>query len=103
MKVKFHLGVNYDMNSWYNIPECRVFPCQEQQEVSFKVKDKSGEVKKQTRKQLISIYLVVTPTTLLMLRTNDKMRNVAKLHACASLSAIEKVKNGLQNQEQVTI
>ena len=38
-----------------------------------------------------------------MLRTNDKMRNVAKLHACASLSAIEKVKNGLQNQEQVTI
>lgn len=31
------------------------------------------------------------------------MRNVAKLHACASLTAIEKVKNGIQAQEQVTI
>ena len=52
---------------------------------------------------MIGIYLIVTPTTLLMLRTNERMRNVAKLHTYASLTAIEKVKNGLQIQEQVTI
>lgn len=50
MKSKFHLGVNYDMNAWYNITECRVFPCQEQLEVSIKVKEKTGEIRKQTRK-----------------------------------------------------
>jgi hypothetical protein len=45
MKVKYHLGVDYDMISWNNSADCHIFPCQEQKEIKFKSKDKSGEVK----------------------------------------------------------
>lgn len=29
IKGNFHLGVKYDILSWNNLQDCRVFPCQE--------------------------------------------------------------------------
>jgi hypothetical protein len=40
---------------------------------------------------------------LLMFRVNDRMRSVGKLCTSASLTAIEKVKIGMDVKEQVTI
>ena len=37
-----------------------------------------------------------------MLRTDEKTRNVGKLYGWASLNAIEKIKHGLNNNEQLT-
>ena len=43
---RFHLGLNYDMLTWLSNSDCRVFPCQQENEVNVKVKDKSGQVTK---------------------------------------------------------
>jgi hypothetical protein len=47
----------------------------------------------------MSIYIVVTPSALIMLRTDDKMKSVGKLYGWASLNAIEKIKHGLNNND----
>jgi hypothetical protein len=39
---RFHLGLNYDIAGWLNNPSCRVFPCQQEQEVLVKIKNKEG-------------------------------------------------------------
>ena len=85
---RFHLGLNYDMLIWLSNTQCRVFPCQQEQEMNVKVKEKSGAVSKQVRKNMIDIYLVVTEHNLLMLKTDTKIKNVAKLLAWASLQAL---------------
>lgn len=70
---------------WFDNDQCRVFPCQQEHEVNVRVKDKSGQVTKQVRKNMIDIYLVVTEHNLLMLKTDTKIKNVAKLLAWANL------------------
>lgn len=82
---KFHLGLKYDMTIWLNNTQCRVFPCQQENEVNVKVKDKQGTVTKQVRKNMIDIYIVITEYHLIMLKTDTKIKNVAKLIAWASL------------------
>lgn len=82
---KFHLGLNYDMTIWLHNTQCRVFPCQQENEVNVKVKDKQGTVTKQVRKNMIDIYIVITEHHLIMLKTDTKIKNVAKLIAWASL------------------
>lgn len=48
-------------------------------------------------------FLVVTPNQILVFRTDTRSKNVGKLHAWATLHAIEKLKQGLDDPEQVTI
>ena len=45
---------------------------------------------------MVDIYLVITETNLIMLKTDTKIKNVAKLLAWASLNSIEKIKHGLE-------
>jgi len=73
---------------WFNNNQCRVFPCQQENEVTVRIKDKSGQVTKQVRKNMVDIYLVITEHNLLMLKTDTKIKNVAKLLAWASLQAL---------------
>ena len=73
---RFHLGLNYDMNIWLSNAECRVFPCQQEVELQLTQKGKkTGKV----RKQMVDIYLVVTEHNLMLLKTDTKIKNVAKL------------------------
>lgn len=93
---RFHLGMNYDMLIWLQNSACRVFPCQQENEIMVKRKDKaSGGVQKEVRKSMVDIYLVVTEQFLLMLKTDTKIKNVAKLLAWASLPSLEKIKHSL--------
>ena len=73
---RFHLNLNYDMLIWLSNPDCRVFPCQQEVELQLTQKGKkTGKI----RKQMIDIYLVVTENNLMMLKTDTKIKNVAKL------------------------
>ena len=100
---RFHLGLNYDMLTWLSNSDCRVFPCQQESEVNVKVKDKSGLVTKQILKSMVDIYLVVTEHHLMMLKTDTKIKNVAKLLAWASLPAISKINHSLTANDQISI
>ena len=80
---------------WLSNTNCRVFPCQQENEVNVKIKDKSGTVTKQIRKNMIDIYLVITEHHLLMLKTDTKIKNVAKLLAWGSLQALSKINHSL--------
>jgi hypothetical protein len=44
---------------------------------------------------MIDIYLVVTENHIIMLKTDSKIKNVAKLLAWASLPAIERINHSL--------
>ena len=44
---------------------------------------------------MIDIYLVITENNLMMLKTDTKIKNVAKLLAWASLPAISKINHSL--------
>lgn len=104
MVGRFHLGLNYDMLIWLQNSQCRVFPCQQELEVTVKVKDKTtGQMQKRVKKNMVDIYLVVTETVLLMLKTDTKIKNVAKLLAWASLPALEKIKHSLEANDQITL
>lgn len=98
---RFHLGLNYDMLLWLSNGFCRVFPCQQEQEVLVKIKNKEGQIKKQERKTMIDIYLVITENVLIMLKTDSKIKNVAKLLAWASLPAIERINHSLTANDQI--
>ena len=91
------------MLTWLSNSDCRVFPCQQENEVNVKVKDKSGQVTKQIRKSMIDIYLVVTEHHLMMLKTDTKIKNVAKLLAWASLPAISKINHSLTANDQISM
>lgn len=52
---------------------------------------------------MVDIYLVVTETVLLMLKTDTKFKNMAKLLAWASLPALEKIKHSLESNDQITL
>ena len=81
-----------------------MFPCQQELEVTVKVKDKTtGQMQKRVKKNMVDIYLVVTETVLLMLKTDTKIKNVAKLLAWASLPALEKIKHSLEANDQITL
>jgi hypothetical protein len=49
------------------------------------------------------ISLVVTESVILKLKTDTKIKNVAKLHAWACLPALEKIKHSLEYNEQITM
>lgn len=95
----FHLGLNYDMLLWMSNAACGVFPCQQEQQIQVKVRDKQGNIKQVVRKQMVDIALVVTDTVFLMLKIDTKIKNVAKLHAWASLPSLEKVKHSLESND----
>ncbi len=69
----------------------------------MKVRDKEGNVRRTIRKTNFEVYLVVTPNSVLVLRADQRNKNVGKLNAWASLHAIEKVKQGIDDNEQVSI
>ena len=82
---RFHLNLNYDMLIWLSNPDCRVFPCQQEVELQLTQKGKkTGKI----RKQMVDIYLVVTENNLMMLKTDTKIKNVAKLQAWGNLTAL---------------
>ena len=66
-----------------------------------KIKNKEGQIKKQERKTMIDIYLVITENVLIMLKTDSKIKNVAKLLAWASLPAIERINHSLTANDQI--
>lgn len=55
------------------------------------------------RKKNFEVYLVVTPSHVLVLRIDTRNRNTGKLNGWATIHGIEKVKHGLDDPEQVTI
>lgn len=70
----------------------------------MKVKDKTtGKSVKQARKTMVDIYLVVSETSLLVLKTDTKVKNIAKLLAWASLPALEKIKHSLEANDQIVL
>ena len=52
---------------------------------------------------MIDIYLVITEHNLMMLKTDTKIKNVAKLLAWASLPAISKINHSLTANDQISI
>jgi hypothetical protein len=52
---------------------------------------------------MIDIYLVVTENVLIMLKTDTKIKNVAKLLAWASLPALERINHSLTANDQITM
>lgn len=50
---------------------------------------------------MIDIYLVITENVLIMLKTDSKIKNVAKLLAWASLPAIERINHSLTANDQI--
>ena len=52
---------------------------------------------------MVDIALVVTDTVFLMLKIDTKIKNVAKLHAWASLPSLEKVKHSLESNDYITL
>lgn len=67
----------------------------------MKIKNKEGQIKKQERKTMLDIYLVITENILIMLKTDSKIKNVAKLLAWASLPAIERINHSLTANDQI--
>lgn len=61
----------------------------------MKIKNKEGQIKKQERKTMIDISLVVSENHIIMLKTDGKIKNVAKLLAWASLPAIDRINHSL--------
>ena len=91
------------MLTWLSNQDCRVFPCQQENEINVKIKGKDGSITKKVRKSMIDIYLVITENNLLMLKTDTKIKNVAKLLAWASLPAISKINHSLTANDQISI
>ncbi len=52
---------------------------------------------------MVDIYLVVTEHNLMMLKTDTKIKNVAKLQAWGSLSAMQKINHSLTANDQITM
>ena len=52
---------------------------------------------------MIDIYLVVTEHNLMMLKTDTKIKNVAKLQAWGSLAALQKINHSLTANDQITM
>ena len=52
---------------------------------------------------MVDIYLVVTEHNLMMLKTDTKIKNVAKLQAWGSLAAIQKINHSLTANDQITM
>ena len=69
----------------------------------MKIKGKDGSITKKVRKSMIDIYLVITENNLMMLKTDTKIKNVAKLLAWASLPAISKINHSLTANDQISI
>lgn len=59
-------------------------------------KDKQGKERKVTRKQMVDTFLVVTENIFLMLKSDTKIKNVAKMQAWATLASLEKIKHSLE-------
>lgn len=73
---RFHLGLNYDMVIWFNNSDCKVFSGQ--QEVELQLTQKGKRTGK-TRKSMVDVFVVITENNLLVLKTDTKIKNVAKL------------------------
>ena len=52
---------------------------------------------------MIDIYLVITEHNLLILKTDPKIKNVAKLLAWASLQALLKINHSLTANDQISM
>lgn len=52
---------------------------------------------------MVDIYLVVSENALLVLKTDSKIKNVAKLLAWASLPALEKIEHSLEANDQIML
>ena len=55
------------------------------------------------RKKNFDLCLVVTPKHILAIRVDARNRNTGKLNGVATMHAIEKVKQGIDETEQVKI
>ena len=85
---------------WLSNPDCRVFPCQQEVELQLTSKGKkTGKV----RKQMVDVYLVVTEHNLMLLKTDTKIKNVARLQAWGSLTALQKINHSLTAEDQITM
>lgn len=91
------------MLQWLSNSACGVFPCQVEVDVVQTFKDKAGKERKVTRKQMVDNFLVVTENIFLMLKTDTKIKNVAKMQAWATLASLEKIKHSLEYNDQITM
>ena len=66
-------------------------------------RDAQGNVTWQKRKQMSDICIVVTESVLLKLKTDSKIKNVARLQAWACLPALEKIKHSLEQSDHVAM
>ena len=67
------------------------------------VKEKEGTQIVKERKTSYDLSLIITPQYILALRTDSRNRNTGKLNGLATLHAIEKVKQGIDDIESVKI
>lgn len=91
------------MGVWQSNPFCNVYPCTEIFNERVTVKEKEGTQIVKERKTHFDLYLVVTPQHILALRIDSRNRNQAKLHGLATIHAIEKVKQGIDEIDSVKI
>jgi hypothetical protein len=99
----FHLGQQYEISTWINNKRCGVYPCELERENIYYEEDKTTGAKtlKKVRIVRVNIYLVVTETILLVLETDQTLKNVAKLTSWATLSALEKVRHKLEPDDYI--
>lgn len=84
---KFHLGLQYDTNIWTGNPQCTFFHCREEKDNSQQL-NKSVE-RITTKKTVVEVFVVLTESYFLLLEPDHKIKNVARLIACASLPSLE--------------
>jgi len=80
-----------------------VYPCELERENIYYEEDKETGAKtlKKVRTVRVNIYLVVTETILLVLETDQTLKNVAKLTSWATLSALEKIRHKLEPDDYI--
>lgn len=103
MVGQFHLGQQYEISTWINNKRCGVYPCELERENIYYEEDKETGAKtlKKVRTVRVNIYLVVTETILLVLETDQTLKNVAKLTSWATLSALEKIRHKLEPDDYI--
>jgi hypothetical protein len=103
MVGQFHLGQQYEISTWINNKRCGVYPCELERENIYYEEDKETGARtlKKVRTVRVNIYLVVTETILLVLETDQTLKNVAKLTSWATLSALEKIRHKLEPDDYI--
>lgn len=97
---KFHLGLQYDTNIWTGNPWCSFFNCREEKDNSHLL-NKSMVDKPLPKKTYVDAFVVITESEFLLLEPDHKVKNVARLIACASLPSLEQVRRNIERPDNL--